>query len=66
MKNVHEEGKATWYNMAKNENIQNKQMDKRGQELYSHSHYITENINGDICTSDYEKQAVVVVNRFSW
>ena len=47
MKNVHEEGKATRYNMAKKKmkKIQNIQMDKRGQELYSHSHYITEYIN---------------------
>nr|XP_022342524.1 uncharacterized protein LOC111136165 [Crassostrea virginica] len=58
-----EEGKVTKYNMATMQKIQNIQIDKRGQELYSDPHYITENINGDICTSDYEKQAVVVVNK---
>nr|XP_022308350.1 uncharacterized protein LOC111114351 [Crassostrea virginica] len=39
--------------------LQNIQNDK-GQHLYSYPHYITENINGDICTSDYNKGAVVV------
>ncbi|XP_078311348.1 uncharacterized protein LOC144618676 [Crassostrea virginica] len=33
------------------------------QELYSKPRYITENINGDICASDYKKCAVVVVNK---
>lgn len=32
------------------------------EELYSLPHYITENINGDICVSDLHKQAVVVVD----
>lgn len=41
------------------------------RNLYSEPHYITENINGDICTSDSGKQEVVVVNeegqlRFSY
>lgn len=45
--------------------------DINGKKLYSEPHYITENINGDICTSDFEKQEVVVVNeggqhRFSY
>lgn len=45
--------------------------DINGKKLYSEPHYITENINGDICTSDNEKQEVVVVNeagqyRFSY
>ena len=39
--------------------------------MYVHPHYITENINGDICTSDIGKHAVVVVDglgnyRFSY
>ena len=38
-------------------------MDNKGQELCSYPHYITENINGDICTSDYNKHAVVLVNK---
>lgn len=29
----------------------------RRRRLYSYPHYITENINGDICTSDYNKRA---------
>lgn len=32
------------------------------RNLYSEPHYITENINGDICTLDSGKQEVVVVN----
>lgn len=32
------------------------------RNLYSEPHYITENINGDICTSDSGKKEVVVVN----
>ncbi|XP_078329843.1 uncharacterized protein LOC144624246 [Crassostrea virginica] len=57
-----EEAKVTRYNKAGKE-IQNIQRDNQGQELYSLPHYITENINGDICTSDHSKQAVVVVNK---
>nr|XP_022345554.1 uncharacterized protein LOC111138056 isoform X3 [Crassostrea virginica] len=59
-----EQGKArvTRYNKVGKE-IQNIQRDNQGQELYSDPHYITENINGDICTSDYDKDAVVVVNK---
>ncbi|XP_061195249.1 uncharacterized protein LOC133203489 [Saccostrea echinata] len=37
------------------------QMDTKGQRLYQGIYYITENINGDICTSDNGK--VVVVTR---
>nr|XP_022341338.1 uncharacterized protein LOC111135501 isoform X1 [Crassostrea virginica]XP_022341339.1 uncharacterized protein LOC111135501 isoform X1 [Crassostrea virginica] len=40
------------------------QGDNQGrQELDRYPHYITENINGDICTSDGNKGAVVVVNK---
>ncbi|XP_022310765.2 uncharacterized protein LOC111116071 [Crassostrea virginica] len=65
-----EEGKVTRYNKAGKE-TQNIQRDNQGQELYDYPHYITENINGDICTSDMNKFAVVVVNelgehRFSY
>ncbi|XP_078313037.1 uncharacterized protein LOC111135985 [Crassostrea virginica] len=56
------EAKVIRYNKAGKE-IQNTQRDNKGQELYSDPHYITENINGDICTSDYRKHAVVVVNK---
>ncbi|XP_052688813.1 uncharacterized protein LOC128167248 [Crassostrea angulata] len=56
------EAKVTRYNKA-GEEIQNIQWYNNGQELYIHPHYITENINGDICTSDNKKRAVVVVNK---
>ncbi|XP_022341639.1 uncharacterized protein LOC111135664 [Crassostrea virginica] len=56
------EAKVTRYSKAGKE-IQNIQWDKQGRGLYSNPHYITENINGDICTSDYYKRAVVVVNK---
>eukprot|EP00105_Crassostrea_gigas_P009004 XP_011423776.1 PREDICTED: tripartite motif-containing protein 2 [Crassostrea gigas] len=56
------EAKVTRYNKTGKE-IQNIQRDNKGQELYGTPHYITENINGDICTSDYNKRAVVVVNK---
>ena len=35
----------------------------RGQELYDYPHSITENINGNICTSDYSNEVVVVVKK---
>nr|XP_022343236.1 tripartite motif-containing protein 45-like [Crassostrea virginica] len=54
------EAKVTRYSKAGQE-LQNIQKDNQGQGLYSYPHYITENINGDICTSD--KRAVVVVNK---
>uniref|UniRef100_K1PBA0 Tripartite motif-containing protein 2 n=1 Tax=Magallana gigas TaxID=29159 RepID=K1PBA0_MAGGI len=57
-----EEAKVTRYNKTGTE-IQNIQRDKKGQELYSDPHYITENINGDVCVSDYRKHAVVVVDK---
>ncbi|XP_062569810.1 E3 ubiquitin-protein ligase TRIM36-like [Saccostrea cucullata] len=56
-----EEAKVTRYNKTGKE-LQNIQRDDKGQELYSEPHYITENINGDICTSDFYK-GVVVVNK---
>nr|XP_022342734.1 uncharacterized protein LOC111136281 [Crassostrea virginica] len=56
------EAKVTRYSKAGKE-IQNIQKDKQGQRLYSFPHFITENINGNICTSDYYKDAVVVVNK---
>nr|XP_022336228.1 uncharacterized protein LOC111132694 [Crassostrea virginica] len=55
------EAKVTRYSKAGKEQ-QNIQRDNQGQELYSCPHFITENINGDICTSDFGKHAVVVVN----
>eukprot|EP00105_Crassostrea_gigas_P043039 XP_019927187.1 PREDICTED: uncharacterized protein LOC105338777 [Crassostrea gigas] len=33
------------------------------RQLFNYPHFITENINGDICTSDYNKRAVVVVDK---
>ncbi|XP_061167689.1 tripartite motif-containing protein 2-like [Saccostrea echinata] len=55
------EVKVTRYNKTGKE-LQNIQRDNKGKELYRKPHYITENINGDICTSDYWK-GVVVVNK---
>eukprot|EP00105_Crassostrea_gigas_P011171 XP_011426725.1 PREDICTED: RING finger protein 207 [Crassostrea gigas] len=57
-----EEANVIRYNKTGKE-IQNIQRDNKGQKVYGDPHYITENINGDICTSDYDKQAVVVVNK---
>ncbi|XP_052684904.1 tripartite motif-containing protein 3-like [Crassostrea angulata] len=56
------EAKVTRYNKTGKE-IQNIQRGNKGRELYSDPHYITENINGDICTSDFNNRAVVVVNK---
>ncbi|XP_062618205.1 uncharacterized protein LOC134279805 [Saccostrea cucullata] len=56
------EAKVTRYN-KKGIEIQNIQRVNKGQELYRNPIYITENINGDICTSDLSKAAVVVVNK---
>ncbi|XP_078329850.1 uncharacterized protein LOC111113508 [Crassostrea virginica] len=56
------QAKVTRYSKA-GKQIQNIQRNNQGQELYGLPHYITENINGDICTSDFMKRAVVVVNK---
>ncbi|XP_062609251.1 uncharacterized protein LOC134270998 [Saccostrea cucullata] len=56
------ESKITRYNKT-GKQLQNIQRDNKGQELYTAPYYITENINGDICTSDLAKMAVVVVNK---
>uniref|UniRef100_A0A8W8LRX9 B box-type domain-containing protein n=1 Tax=Magallana gigas TaxID=29159 RepID=A0A8W8LRX9_MAGGI len=56
------EAKVTKYNKIGTE-IQNIQRDNKGQVLYSYPRYITENINGDVCVSDYNKHAVVVVDK---
>nr|XP_034312320.1 uncharacterized protein LOC117684400 isoform X1 [Crassostrea gigas] len=56
------EAKVTRYNKNGGE-IQNIQWDNNGQEMYRYPYYITENISGDICESDFSKQAVVVVNK---
>eukprot|EP00105_Crassostrea_gigas_P038824 XP_019922972.1 PREDICTED: uncharacterized protein LOC109618815 [Crassostrea gigas] len=56
------EAKVTRYNKT-GEEIQNMEMDNRGLKLYRYPHYITENINGDICTSDLNNHAVVAVNK---
>nr|XP_022339907.1 uncharacterized protein LOC111134800 isoform X2 [Crassostrea virginica]XP_022339909.1 uncharacterized protein LOC111134800 isoform X2 [Crassostrea virginica]XP_022339910.1 uncharacterized protein LOC111134800 isoform X2 [Crassostrea virginica] len=54
--------KVTRYSKTGKE-IQNIQKDNKGQKLYIYPHYITENINGDICTTDFNECAVVVVNK---
>ncbi|XP_048748906.2 tripartite motif-containing protein 2-like [Ostrea edulis] len=56
------ETKVTRYNKTGKE-LQNIQRDNKGQKLYSRPIYITENINGDVCVSDFDKEAVVVVNK---
>uniref|UniRef100_K1PL85 B box-type domain-containing protein n=1 Tax=Magallana gigas TaxID=29159 RepID=K1PL85_MAGGI len=62
MMNKGEPSKVTRYNKTGTE-IQNTQRDNKGQGLYSTPHYITENINGDVCVSDWNKHAVVVVDK---
>ncbi|XP_062608691.1 tripartite motif-containing protein 2-like [Saccostrea cucullata] len=57
-----EEAKVARYNKSRKK-LQKIQRDNTGQGLYSTPRYITENINGDICTSDFSKKAVVVVNK---
>jgi hypothetical protein len=57
-----EEAKVTRYNKTGKE-LQNIQRDNKGLGLYSLPYYITENINGDVCVSDVDKEAVVVVNK---
>ena len=56
------EAKVTRYNKGGTE-IKNIKSDNQGQGLHSDPHYITENFNGDICTSDYKKRALVVVKK---
>eukprot|EP00105_Crassostrea_gigas_P021760 XP_011441020.1 PREDICTED: tripartite motif-containing protein 3 [Crassostrea gigas] len=56
------EGNVTRYNKTGTE-IHNIQRNNKGQELYALPHYITENINGDVCVSDFNKHAVVVVDK---
>eukprot|EP00105_Crassostrea_gigas_P007199 XP_011421372.1 PREDICTED: uncharacterized protein LOC105324011 [Crassostrea gigas] len=56
------DAKVTRYNKT-GEEIQNIQRDNKGQGMYKYPHYITENINSDICVSDLNKGAVVVVDK---
>uniref|UniRef100_K1P8Z9 Tripartite motif-containing protein 2 n=1 Tax=Magallana gigas TaxID=29159 RepID=K1P8Z9_MAGGI len=56
-------GKIARYNKTGKE-IQSLKRDNKGQGLYSgYPYYITENINGDICVSDFSKLSVIVVNK---
>lgn len=62
--------KVTRYNKT-GEEIKIIRRNEKGEELYDYPYYITENINGDICTSDINRQAIVVVTntgqyRFSY
>ncbi|XP_065938382.1 E3 ubiquitin-protein ligase TRIM71-like [Magallana gigas] len=63
------EAEVTRYNKTGTE-IQNIQRDNKGQEMYCLPHYVTGNINGDVCVSDYDNAVVVVdksgQNRFSY
>ena len=56
------EAKVTRYSKTGKE-LQSIQRDDQGLEMYEFPSYITENINGDICTSDIYKRVVVVVNK---
>ena len=56
------EAKLTRYSKA-GKKIQCIQRTNEGQILFNEPHYITENINEDICISDCNKRAVVVVNK---
>ncbi|XP_062593662.1 uncharacterized protein LOC134255182 [Saccostrea cucullata] len=55
------EGKVTRFNKTGKE-LQNIQWDDKGQKLYGALHFITENVNGDICASN-RSRSVVVVNK---
>lgn len=55
-----EEVKITRYSKAGKEK-QNIQRNNKGHKVFGFPYYITENFNGDICTSDLNKHAVVVV-----
>ncbi|XP_078312611.1 uncharacterized protein LOC144619132 [Crassostrea virginica] len=59
---IGKKAKVTRYSKAGKE-IHNIKKNNQGQGLYGYPRYITENINGDICTSDGIKEAVVVVNK---
>lgn len=50
------EGDVTRYSKIWTE-IQNIMRDNKGQGLYELPHYITENINSDVCVLDWRKQA---------
>ncbi|XP_052677262.1 uncharacterized protein LOC128158449 [Crassostrea angulata] len=67
--NTDRKGKVTRYNKTGTE-IQNIQRNNKGRGLYLLPHYITENINGDVCVSDYTNAVVVVdksgQHRFSY
>eukprot|EP00105_Crassostrea_gigas_P044116 XP_019928264.1 PREDICTED: uncharacterized protein LOC109620392 [Crassostrea gigas] len=58
-----EEAKVTKRYNKTGTQIQNIQRDNKGQEPYGYPHYITENINGDVCVSDFYKHAVVMVDK---
>ncbi|XP_062577468.1 uncharacterized protein LOC134239309 [Saccostrea cucullata] len=60
--NNKEKSKVVRYNKL-GKKLQSIKRDDKGQSLYGVPHYITENINGDICTSDFDIRAIVVVNK---
>ncbi|XP_061166952.1 tripartite motif-containing protein 2-like [Saccostrea echinata] len=43
--------------------LQNIDRDFNGEDLFQLPHYLTENFNGDVCVSDYDKNAVIIVDR---
>uniref|UniRef100_K1Q0Z0 Tripartite motif-containing protein 3 n=1 Tax=Magallana gigas TaxID=29159 RepID=K1Q0Z0_MAGGI len=57
-----ESAKVARYNKTGTE-IQNIQRNNKGQDLYGYPHYVTENINGDVCASEYNNNDVVVVDK---
>jgi hypothetical protein len=57
-----EEAEVARYNKT-GEVLQHIQKDDKGHGLFSDPRYITENINRGICVSDFDKKAVVVMNK---
>ncbi|XP_061171084.1 uncharacterized protein LOC133180630 [Saccostrea echinata] len=60
--NKNKEFKVTRYS-REGKKLQVTKNDDKGNNLYKSITYITENINGDICTTDYTAHRVVVVTR---
>ncbi|XP_061171088.1 uncharacterized protein LOC133180633 [Saccostrea echinata] len=60
--NKNKKSNVTRYS-KKGKKLQETQRGEEGDNLYKSITYITENINGDICTSDYTAHSVVVVTR---
>ncbi|XP_062575928.1 tripartite motif-containing protein 2-like [Saccostrea cucullata] len=57
------EVRVTRYDNTGRQILQNIERDCNGENLFQLPHYLTENVNGDVCVSDYDKSAVIIVNR---